>query len=44
MDKKTYLRAFYISQVVELVEQCNDNSLLYLIYTLLLKSKEEENT
>jgi hypothetical protein len=35
MDKQTYLKAFYISQITALIERCADQSLLDLIYRLL---------
>lgn len=41
MDKQTYLKAFYISQISALIEQTTDNSLLDLIYRLLLQEKEK---
>lgn len=35
MDKQTYLKAFYIAQITQLIEQCTNQSLLDLIYRLL---------
>jgi len=40
MDKQTYLRAFYISHITELLEHCTDNALIDLIYRLLQENKE----
>ena len=40
MDKKTVLKAFYISQINELIEQCEDISTLELIFILLNKQME----
>lgn len=39
MDKQTYLKAFYISQITALIEQCKDQSLLDLIYRLLINEQ-----
>lgn len=35
MDKQTYLKAFYTSQIAQLIERVNDLALLDLIYKLL---------
>ena len=41
MEKQTYLKAFYISQITALIERCADLALLDLIYRPL--SKEQNN-
>jgi hypothetical protein len=41
MEKEKILKAFYQSQITEMIERCTDTTLLDLIYKLL---KEEENT
>lgn len=35
MDKEQVLKAFYISQITQLMERCTDTSMLDLIYRLL---------
>ena len=41
MDKNEVLKAFYISQIVKLIEKCKNLDTLDLIYRLLLKDTEE---
>ena len=42
MDKQTYLKAFYIAQITALIEQCTDQSLLDLIYRLLIQEEKKQ--
>ena len=41
MDKQTYLKAFYVSQITALIEQCTDQALLDLIYRLLIQEGKQ---
>lgn len=41
MDKQTLLNQFYITQITRLIELCSDQSLLDLIYRLLLQEEKQ---